>query len=326
MKETMQNKRLELMIGIAEKELSGLTSIHNELSSTLGEKLMDTIDLIEKVDGNVVLSGIGKSGMIANKIAATLTSTGTSSFFLHGTEASHGDLGLLKENDILFLISNSGETVELRNIVLFAKKNNIKIISITANKESHISKQSDISIVLPNFVEACPHDLAPTTSTTMQLALGDIIAITLMTEKGISKDDFKSLHPSGKIGARLSSVQDVMHTGDAIPLANQDTSISEALVIMTKKRFGCIGLTDTNGILAGIITDGDLRRCLSGNILGRESKDIMTKKPVTISNQMTVSSAISLMNNKKITSLFVLEDGKPEGIVHLHDLINISAL
>ena len=316
MKETMQNKRLELMIGIAEKELSGLTSIHNELSSTLGEKLMDTIDLIEKVDGNVVLSGIGKSGMIANKIAATLTSTGTSSFFLHGTEASHGDLGLLKENDILFLISNSGETVELRNIVLFAKK----------NKESHISKQSDISIVLPNFVEACPHDLAPTTSTTMQLALGDIIAITLMTEKGISKDDFKSLHPSGKIGARLSSVQDVMHTGDAIPLANQDTSISEALVIMTKKRFGCIGLTDTNGILAGIITDGDLRRCLSGNILGRESKDIMTKKPVTISNQMTVSSAISLMNNKKITSLFVLEDGKPEGIVHLHDLINISAL
>ena len=322
----MQNKRLELMMGIAEKELSGLASIFDELSSTLGDELMEAIDLIEKKEGNVVLSGIGKSGMIANKIAATLTSTGTSSLFLHGTEASHGDLGLLKENDILFLISNSGETIELRNIVLFAKNNNIKIISITANRDSLISKKSDVPIILPNFVEACPHDLAPTTSTTMQLALGDIIAITLMTEKGISKDDFKSLHPSGKIGARLSSVQDVMHSGDAIPLASQDATLSEALVIMTEKRFGCIGLTDAHGNLAGIITDGDLRRCLSGDILGRDSKDIMTRKPVTISGKITVSSAISLMNKKKITSLFVLEDGKPTGIIHLHDLINISAL
>ena len=157
----MQNKRLELMMGIAEKELSGLASIFDELSSTLGDKLMEAIDLIEKKEGNVVLSGIGKSGMIANKIAATLTSTGTSSLFLHGTEASHGDLGLLKENDILFLISNSGETIELRNIVLFAKNNNIKIISITANRDSLISKKSDVPIILPNFVEACPHDLAP---------------------------------------------------------------------------------------------------------------------------------------------------------------------
>ena len=322
----MQNKRLELMMGIAEKELSGLASIFDELSSKLGEELVEAIDLIEKKEGNVVLSGIGKSGMIANKIAATLTSTGTSSLFLHGTEASHGDLGLLKENDILFLISNSGETIELRNIVIFAKSNNIKIISITANRDSLISKKSDVPIILPNFVEACPHDLAPTTSTTMQLALGDIIAITLMTEKGISKDDFKSLHPSGKIGARLSSVQDVMHTGDAIPLASQDVTLSEALVIMTKKRFGCIGLTDAHGNLVGIITDGDLRRCLSGDILGKDSRDIMTKKPVTISGQITVSSAISLMNKKKITSLFVLEDGKPTGIIHLHDLINISAL
>ncbi len=322
----MQNKRLELMMGIAEKELSGLASIFDELSSTLGDKLMEAIDLIEKNEGNVVLSGIGKSGMIANKIAATLTSTGTSSLFMHGTEASHGDLGLLKENDILFLISNSGETIELRNIVLFAKNHNIKIISITANRDSLISKKSDVPIILPNFVEACPHDLAPTTSTTMQLALGDIIAITLMTEKGISKDDFKSLHPSGKIGARLSSVQDVMHSGDAIPLASQDATLSEALVIMTEKRFGCIGLTDAHGNLVGIITDGDLRRCLSGDILGRDSKDIMTRKPVTISGKITVSSAISLMNKKKITSLFVLEDGKPMGIIHLHDLINISAL
>ena len=326
MKETMQNKRLELMISIAEKELSGLTSIHNELSSTLGEKLMDTIDLIEKIDGNVVLSGIGKSGMIANKIAATLTSTGTSSFFLHGTEASHGDLGLLKENDILFLISNSGETIELRNIVLFAKKNNIKIISITANKDSHISQQSDISIVLPNFVEACPHDLAPTTSTTMQLALGDIIAITLMTEKGISKDDFKSLHPSGKIGAKLSSIEDVMHTEDEIPLANQNIQINDALLIMTQKRFGCVGLTDSSGNLIGIITDGDLRRFLSGNILEKTAKSIMTREPITISGDLLVSDAIAIMNDKKITCLFIVDGKIPIGIVHLHDLLHISAI
>lgn len=322
----MQSQRLELMMDIAKKELSGLTSIYNELSSTLGEKLMDTIDLIEKIDGNVVLSGIGKSGMIANKIAATLTSTGTSSFFLHGTEASHGDLGLLKENDILFLISNSGETIELRNIVLFAKKNNIKIISITANKDSHISQQSDISIVLPNFVEACPHDLAPTTSTTMQLALGDIIAITLMTEKGISKDDFKSLHPSGKIGAKLSSIEDVMHTEDEIPLANQNIQINDALLIMTQKRFGCVGLTDSSGNLIGIITDGDLRRFLSGNILEKTAKSIMTREPITISGDLLVSDAIAIMNDKKITCLFIVDGKIPIGIVHLHDLLHISAI
>ena len=326
MKETMQSQRLELMMDIAKKELSGLTSIYNELSSTLGEKLMDTIDLIEKIDGNVVLSGIGKSGMIANKIAATLTSTGTSSFFLHGTEASHGDLGLLKENDILFLISNSGETIELRNIVLFAKKNNIKIISITANKDSHISQQSDISIVLPNFVEACPHDLAPTTSTTMQLALGDIIAITLMTERGITQSDFKSLHPSGKIGAKLSSIEDVMHTEDEIPLANQNIQINDALLIMTQKRFGCVGLTDSSGNLIGIITDGDLRRYLSGNILEKTAKSIMTRDPITISGDLLVSDAIAIMNDKKITCLFIVDGKIPIGIVHLHDLLHISAI
>lgn len=322
----MQSQRLELMMDIAKKELSGLTSIYNELSSTLGEKLMDTIDLIEKIDGNVVLSGIGKSGMIANKIAATLTSTGTSSFFLHGTEASHGDLGLLKENDILFLISNSGETIELRNIVLFAKKNNIKIISITANKDSHISQQSDISIVLPNFVEACPHDLAPTTSTTMQLALGDIIAITLMTERGITQSDFKSLHPSGKIGAKLSSIEDVMHTEDEIPLANQNIQINDALLIMTQKRFGCVGLTDSSGNLIGIITDGDLRRYLSGNILEKTAKSIMTRDPITISGDLLVSDAIAIMNDKKITCLFIVDGKIPIGIVHLHDLLHISAI
>ena len=322
----MQSQRLELMMDIAKKELSGLTSIYNELSSTLGEKLMDTIDLIEKIDGNVVLSGIGKSGMIANKIAATLTSTGTSSFFLHGTEASHGDLGLLKENDILFLISNSGETIELRNIVLFAKKNNIKIISITANKDSHISQQSDISIVLPNFVEACPHDLAPTTSTTMQLALGDIIAITLMTERGITQSDFKSLHPSGKIGAKLSSIEDVMHTEDEIPLANQNIQINDALLIMTQKRFGCVGLTDSSGNLIGIITDGDLRRFLSGNILEKTAKSIMTRDPITISGDLLVSDAIAIMNDKKITCLFIVDGKIPIGIVHLHDLLHISAI
>ena len=322
----MQSQRLELMMDIAKKELSGLTSIYNELPSTLGEKLMDTIDLIEKIDGNVVLSGIGKSGMIANKIAATLTSTGTSSFFLHGTEASHGDLGLLKENDILFLISNSGETIELRNIVLFAKKNNIKIISITANKDSHISQQSDISIVLPNFVEACPHDLAPTTSTTMQLALGDIIAITLMTERGITQSDFKSLHPSGKIGAKLSSIEDVMHTEDEIPLANQNIQINDALLIMTQKRFGCVGLTDSSGNLIGIITDGDLRRYLSGNILEKTAKSIMTRDPITISGDLLVSDAIAIMNDKKITCLFIVDGKIPIGIVHLHDLLHISAI
>ena len=311
---------------IAHKELSGLTSIFDELSNGLGEKLIESVSLIEKIDGNVVLSSIGKSGMIANKIAATLTSTGTPSIFLHGTEASHGDLGLLKESDLLFLISNSGETIELRNIIKFAKRNNIKIISITANRDSLISKQSDIPIVLPNFREACPHELAPTTSTTMQLVIGDIIAITLMTERGITQSDFKSLHPSGKIGAKLSSIEDVMHTEDEIPLANQNIQINDALLIMTQKRFGCVGLTDSSGNLIGIITDGDLRRFLSGNILEKTAKSIMTRDPITISGDLLVSDAIAIMNDKKITCLFIVDGKIPIGIVHLHDLLHISAI
>ena len=322
----MTNKKLNIMQQVAKIEISGLIAISEQLPNNLGMNILEAVDKIKNSLGNIIFCGVGKSGLIANKIAATFTSTGTPSIFLHGTEASHGDLGIIKKEDILFFLSNSGETIELKNALLFAKKRNIPVISITSNDESYISKNSDISLVLPKYTEACPNSLAPTTSTTMQLLLGDIIAVTLMIEKSVTQDDFKSLHPSGKIGATLLSIKEVMHTGDKMPLASQNIKIADALITMTQKRFGCIGLIDKEENLIGIITDGDLRRCLTGDILKKDAKSIMTKNPITTNSDATVINAISLMNNEKITCLFVVSGKKPVGIIHLHDLLNLSAV
>jgi arabinose-5-phosphate isomerase len=315
-----------LLLNSINTELNSIEKIATEITKKLGEEIIKAIELIGSIKGNVIISGLGKSGHICNKISATLSSTGTPSIFLHASEANHGDIGIIKNNDVLMILSNSGETAEFNNIVNYAKKINIPIVSITGNQHSFISTNSDIAIVLPEYNEAGPINLVPTTSTTLQLIIGDLIAIGLMYIKEFSESEFKLLHPSGKIGANLLNVEDVMHVGENIPLASQVTNIDEVILIMTNKRFGCIGLTDEKGILTGIITDGDLRRSLHQNILNKPASDIMTHSPITIEKSKSVTDAVSLMNSKKITCLFVTQDDKPQGIVHLHDLIKLTAL
>ena len=315
-----------LLLNSINTELNSIEKIASEIPGKLGDEIIRAIELINSIKGNVIICGLGKSGHICNKISATLSSTGTPSIFLHASEANHGDIGVVKNNDILLILSNSGETSEFNNIVTYAKKNKIPIVSITGNKESFISSNSDIAIVLPEYIEAGPINLVPTTSTTLQLIIGDLIAIGLMYTKKFSLSEFKLLHPSGKIGANLLNIEDVMHVGKNIPLANQNTNIDEVILIMTNKRFGCIGLTDAKGTLTGIITDGDLRRSLYQNILKKPASDIMTHGPITIEKTRSVTDAVSLMTSKKITCLFVIQDNKPQGIVHLHDLIKLTAL
>ncbi len=315
-----------LLLNSINTELNSIEKIATEITKKLGEEIIKAIELIGSIKGNVIISGLGKSGHICNKISATLSSTGTPSIFLHASEANHGDIGIIKNNDVLMILSNSGETAEFNNIVNYAKKINIPIVSITGNQHSFISTNSDIAIVLPEYNEAGPINLVPTTSTTLQLIIGDLIAIGLMHIKDFSESEFKLLHPSGKIGANLLNIEDVMHVGENIPLASQVTNIDEVILIMTNKRLGCIGLTDEKGTLTGIITDGDLRRSLHQNILNKPASHIMTHSPITIEKSKSVTDAVSLMNSKKITCLFVTQDDKPQGIVHLHDLIKLTAL
>jgi len=321
------NKALKnLLKDVIKIEIDGINSISDNLENTLGADLLNTIDKIKSIKGNVIFCGLGKSGHIANKISATMTSTGTPSIFLHASEANHGDLGIIRKDDLLFLISNSGETNELKNIITYAKNNQIEVISLTSNEKSFISTNSDLSIVLPIHQEAYQNSLAPMTSTTMQLVIGDLISAGLMHMKNFTEKKFKSLHPSGKIGARLLNISEVMHKGDSIPLANEMISIDQAIIIMTQKRFGCLGITDSHGNIIGIITDGDLRRSLSGNIFNMPATKIMTENLITIEEDSLIIDAISVMNTKKITCLFVVDENKPIGIVHLHDLIKISAI
>ncbi len=315
-----------LLLNSINTELNSIEKIASEITKKLGDEIIRAIKLITPIKGNVIICGLGKSGHICNKISATLSSTGTPSIFLHASEANHGDIGILKNSDILMILSNSGETAEFNNIITYAKKINIPIVSITGNEQSFIASNSDIAIVLPKYNEAGPINLVPTTSTTLQLIIGDLIAIGLMHTKKFSESEFKLLHPSGKIGANLLNIEDVMHVGENIPLASQNTNIDEIILVMTNKRFGCIGLTDEKGILTGIITDGDLRRSINQNILNKPASDIMTYGPITIEKTKSVTDAVSLMNSKKITCLFVTQDNKPQGIVHLHDLIKLTAL
>ena len=320
------NKTLKnLLKDVIEIEINGIKSISDSLEKTLGADLLNTIEKIKSIKGNVIFCGLGKSGHIANKISATMTSTGTPSIFLHASEANHGDLGIIRKDDLLFLISNSGETNELKNIIRYAKNNQVEVISLTSNEKSFISTNSNLSITLPIHQEAYQNSLAPMTSTTMQLVIGDLIAAGLMHVKNFTEKEFKSLLPSGRIGARLLNISEVMHKGDSIPLANEMINIDEAIIIMTQKRFGCLGIIDPQRNIIGIITDGDLRRSLSANIIKMPVTKIMTENPITIDEDSSIMDAISIMNTKKITCLFIVNDNKPIGIVHLHDLIKISA-
>ena len=296
-------------------------SIKN-LADHLDGAFSEAITLLTQIQGRVIVTGIGKSGHIANKIAATLSSTGTPSFFIHPTEASHGDLGMITKQDALIILSNSGETQELLDMISFAKRFGIPIIGMTRDANSTLGLASDVVLTMPKYQEACPHQLAPTTSTTLMLALGDAIAVALLRQNGFSELDFKNLHPGGKLGTKLLLVGDLMRKKEDLPLVHSHTPMSEALIEMTQKGFGCIGVVDNDEKLQGIITDGDLRRHMSPQLLEMRVEEVMTSSPKTIDEKAWAQEAVRIMNEKSITSLFVIDENRiPLGLIRLHDCL-----
>ena len=291
------------------------------LSAGLGEALISTLDMLANVSGRVVVTGMGKSGHVGRKIAATLASTGTPALFVHPGEASHGDLGMITTDDAVFALSNSGETTELADIVAYAKRFEIPLISVTSSANSALADAASVSLVLPDAPEACPMGLAPTTSTTLLLALGDAIAVALLERKGFSPADFRVLHPGGKLGRRLLKVADLMHSGDELPLVSCDMKMDQTLLVMTAKRLGCVGVVDGDGRLEGVITDGDLRRHMSSKLLELSASDVMTGGAKTIGSDTLASEALGLMNTAAITNLFVVENTKLLGVIHIHDCL-----
>ena len=293
-----------------------------KLRDSLNDNLTDALDIMQAAKGRIIMTGMGKSGIIGRKIAASLASTGTPSFFVHPAEASHGDLGMITEDDVVVAISNSGEAKELVDTLNYCKRFGIKIIAITKNSESTLGKAADIILLIPNNGEACPLGLAPTSSTTATLVIGDILTTGLIERKGFTKADFNERHPGGKLGSILKRVSDLMHKDKEMPLLPENSDMQSVLLEMTTKRLGCVGFVNSNGELTGMFTDGDLRRCLSDKILDKKAIDIMTKNPKTITKEALASEALKIMHDKKITNLFVVEDSKPVGVIHIHDLLN----
>lgn len=309
-----------------EIEAEGLAALRGLLNDGLGAPFAKAVDLLRGAKGRVIVTGIGKSGHIGQKIAATFASTGTPSFFVHPSEAAHGDLGMIMRDDAILALSWSGETVELTGIITYSRRFAVPLIAITAGGNSALGRAADVVLELPRAKEACPHGLAPTTSTTMQLALGDCLAIALLEAKGFTAHDFKVFHPGGSLGAQLKLVGDLMHKGDALPLVTTDTAMSDVIVTMTAKSFGCVGVVDPSGRLVGMITDGDLRRHMGDGLLSADASRIMTRGPNTLNPQMLASAALDQINGLKRTQMFVVEDGRPVGIVHVHDLIRAGVV
>jgi arabinose-5-phosphate isomerase len=304
-----------------ETEEQGLAALRASLANGLARKFDAAVEMLAAAQGRVIVTGMGKSGHIGRKIAATFASTGTPAFFVHPSEASHGDLGMIGRDDVMLALSWSGETVELSNVITYSRRFKVGLIAVTSNGESALGKSADVVIELPRAKEACPHGLAPTTSTTMQLAVGDCLAIALLERKGFAAHDFKVFHPGGSLGAQLKPVGDLMHKGDALPLVHLDTAMSDVLVTMTSKSFGCVGVIDQDGLLVGMITDGDLRRHMGGRLLDSRASEIMTRRPNTLAPSLLASAALEQINALKRTQMFVVDGGKPVGIVHVHDLL-----
>ena len=301
------------------REIETLEILRNSLDGTLTEAL----DLLQNAKGRVIVTGMGKSGHIARKMAATFSSTGTVSFFVHPAEASHGDLGMISDDDVVIAISYSGESKELSDVLMYAKRNNVPLIAITRNPESTLGKNSTLVLKLPDNGEACPLGLAPTSSTTATIVLGDVLAVDLMKRRGFSASDFRQRHPGGKLGAILCRVSDIMHKGIEIPLLKENAGMQEALLVMTEKMLGCVGVINDKEELVGIITDGDLRRWMSPKLITETVKNVMTPNPKTISPDALIVDAVNIMNNtgRGITNLFVVENNKPVGVIHIHDCL-----
>ena len=316
---------IESALRTLETEAGGITALAAAIRDGMGASFIATAERIRAVKGRVIVTGMGKSGHVARKIAATLASTGTPAFFVHPGEASHGDLGMITPDDAIMALSWSGETAELKDLIDYSRRFRIGLVAITADAASTLAKAADVALVLPQAREACPHNLAPTTSSLMQLALGDALAIALLESRGFTPVDFGLLHPGGRLGALLKFTRDVMHSGTAVPLVPLGTRMSVAVLEMSAKGLGCVGITDGDGNLTGIVTDGDLRRHMRDDLLNARVEDIMTRSPKTIRPDQLVSEALELLNSTKITALFVVDAGRPVGIVHVHDLLRTGA-
>lgn len=316
------NHLLDTARGVIAREVEGLQAVSKALDATF----LTLVDKISGLKGRVIISGMGKSGHIGKKIAATMASTGTPAMFVHPSEASHGDLGMITADDLVLCLSNSGETHELRDVIAYTKRFGIPLVALVRRESSVLVQAADIAVVLPAVPEASPVG-APTTSTTMMLAYGDALAMALLEKKGFSQDDFGVFHPGGKLGAQFIHVAQLMHGADELPLVQPDTPMQQALLIMTAKRFGCAGVVQADGTLAGIITDGDLRRHMDAQLMDKQALAVMTKNPVTITPQTLAAEALGIMNSKTITTLFVLDEArKPVGILHIHDCLRAGVM
>jgi arabinose-5-phosphate isomerase len=305
-------------------EADGLNLLMQAIDGALSQPFSAAIDHISKAQGRIIVSGIGKSGHIARKIASTLASTGTPAMFVHPAEASHGDLGMITQQDVIIMISNSGESAELSDMLAYARRFKVPLIAITANAGSALGKEADVVLEIPRATEACPNGLAPTTSTLMQLALGDALAIALLEDKGFSAKDYKQFHPGGKLGAQLKHASDIMHRGDALPLVAHTALMGDALLVMSAKGFGCVGVVDGTKLI-GVVTDGDLRRHMSPDLPQRKIVDVMTKTPRTANPDDLAGEVIDLLNSAKITSIFIVDsETRPLGLIHIHDLLRIG--
>jgi arabinose-5-phosphate isomerase len=315
---------IETALRTLEIESEGLAALTAAIGNGLGAPFAAAVAAIRAAHGRVIVTGMGKSGHIGRKIAATLASTGTPAFFVHAGDASHGDLGMITSDDVILALSWSGETEELKELIAYSRRFRITLIAVTVKAESTLGKAADIVLALPPAREACPHNLAPTTSSLMQLALGDALAMTLLESRGFTARDFGVFHPRGQLGAALKFVRDVMHPGAAVPLIRRGALMSEAIVEMSAKGFGCVAVTETDGRLAGVITDGDLRRHMGADLLQAPVDGVMTMSPKTARPDLLVAEALQLLNASKITALIVVDSDRPVGIVHLHDLLRIG--
>jgi len=318
---TQANPLISSALRTLDTEAGGIAALIAAIRGGLGAPLAAAVELMAKSKGRLIVTGMGKSGHVGRKIAATFASTGTPAYFVHPGEASHGDLGMITPDDVIMALSWSGETVELKDLIDYSRRFGTGLIAVTAEATSTLATSADVVLLLPQAREACPHNLAPTTSSLMQLALGDALAVALLESRGFTALDFRGLHPGGRLGAKLKFIRHVMHTGASVPLIALGSAMSVAIVEMTAKGFGCVGITDQSGKLAGIITDGDLRRHMGDGLLAAKVDDVMTKRPKTVRGDQLVSEALELLNSSKITAVFVVDTGTPAGIVHLHDLL-----
>jgi arabinose-5-phosphate isomerase len=312
---------LDCALRTLQAEAEGVSALCAAIHQELGRTFVRAVELISAARGRLIVTGMGKSGHVARKIAATFASTGTPAFFVHPSEASHGDLGMITPDDAIMALSWSGETAELKHLIDYSRRFRIPLIAVTAAAASTLGKAADIMLALPPAREACPHNLAPTTSTLMQAALGDALALALLESRGFTAVDFHKLHPGGRLGAMLKFVANVMHSGNSIPLVVLGTSMADAVVEMSSKGFGCVGITNKAGKLAGIITDGDLRRHMRPHLLECRVDEVMTRSPKTVRPDQLASEALEIINASEITALMVTEAGKPVGVLHFHDLL-----